>query len=285
MHQWFNEDLEASGFDIGARTSIKIGKTLFKGQSDFQKLEIVETPNFGRMMLLDDCVMLTEANEFAYHEMIAHVPLFAHPHPERVLIIGGGDGGTAREVLRHSEVKECVMVEIDGLVVEKSKEYFPRIASELENPRLSLLIDDGIRYIQENQNAFDIILVDSTDPVGPAEGLFSKEFYQNAFQALKADGILAAQAESPYYFQKTQRELFEVLHAIFPYATLYLSAIPFYPSGTWSFAFASKKYKEGEQPRVEAMQKLAVELQYFNPEIYQACFALPNFVRRNISAS
>jgi spermidine synthase len=277
--EWFNEQLDESIFDLGARISIKVGKKIFEGQSDYQKLEIYETPKFGNLMVLDGAVMLTEANEVAYHEMITHVPLFAHPNPERVLIIGGGDGGAAREVLRHPGVKECVMVEIDGLVVEKSREYFPTIACELDNPRLTLLIADGVKYIEENQSAFDVILVDSTDPVGPAEGLFSKAFYQKCFASLKEDGILAAQAESPYYFRKTQKELFEVLKAVFPYSTLYLSAIPFYPSGTWSFAFASKKYRQNEQVRTEAMEKMRPELRYFNPEVFYGCFALPTFMR------
>lgn len=277
---WLNENLDETIFEVGARISMKVGKKLFEGQSDFQKLEIYETPHFGNMMVLDGCVMLTESNEYAYHEMIAHVPLFAHPNPERVLIIGGGDGGAAREVLKHKSVKECVMVEIDGLVIEKSKEYFPTIASEFDNPRLTLLVEDGVKYIEDHKNEFDVILVDSTDPVGPAEGLFSKAFYQKAFDALKEDGILAAQAESPYYFKKTQKELFDVLKAVFPYSTLYLSAIPFYPSGTWSFAFASKKYTQTTQPRWEAMKEMEKTLEYFNHEVYTGCFALPTFMRK-----
>lgn len=283
MERWFNEDLDESIFNTGARTSIKIGATLFEGESLYQKLQVVETPHFGNMMILDGCIMLTEANEFAYHEMIAHVPLFVHPHPERVLIIGGGDGGTAREVLKHACVKECVMVEIDALVVEKSKEFFPRVACELENPRLTLLIEDGIKYIENNLNAFDVILIDSTDPVGPAEGLFSKEFYQKAFQALKEDGLLTAQAESPYYFKKVQKELFKVLNEVFPYTTMYLSFIPFYPSGMWSFALASKKYEENTQPRITGIQKMEGTLHYLNEAVFKGCFALPTFVKQNLS--
>jgi spermidine synthase len=283
MNQWFNEELDEQYFDLGARVSIQIGETLFEGQSDFQKLQIVKTPKFGNMMILDGAVMLTEANEFAYHEMIAHIPLFAHPNPKRVLIIGGGDGGAAREVLRHACVEECVMVEIDGLVVEKSREFFPTIACELDNPRLTLLIDDGIKYIENAENEFDVILVDSTDPAGPAEGLFTADFYQKVFKALKADGLMAAQAESPYYFKKTQKELFGVLDSIFPYTSMYISAIPFYPSGTWSFAFASKDYSEISHARVVDLEKMSPELQYVNPSLFRGCFALPTFMRKNIA--
>ncbi|GAB4395420.1 MAG: polyamine aminopropyltransferase [Microscillaceae bacterium] len=284
MTQWFNEALDESIFDLGARTSIKTGRTLYKGESPFQSLEIVETPKFGRMMILDNCVMLTEAHEYAYHEMIAHVPLFAHPNPEQVLIIGGGDGGTSREVLRHPGVKRCVMVEIDGLVVEKSREFFPQLTSALSDARMELHIADGVAYIESQVNTFDVILVDSTDPVGPAEGLFSKAFYEKVKAALKPDGLVVAQAESPYYFQKTQRELYQMLNEVYDYATLYLSAIPFYPSGTWSFAFASKQYRPESLARWEAMAAMSQDLQYFNPEVFRACFALPNFMRRNLES-
>jgi spermidine synthase len=283
MNQWFNEELDEQYFDLGARVSIQVGETLFEGQSDFQKLQIVKTPKFGNLMILDGAVMLTEANEFAYHEMIAHIPLFAHPNPKRVLIIGGGDGGAAREVLRHACVEECVMVEIDGLVVEKSREFFPTIACELDNPRLTLLIDDGIKYIENAENEFDVILVDSTDPAGPAEGLFTADFYKKVFKALKADGLMAAQAESPYYFKKTQKELFDVLNSIFPYTSMYISAIPFYPSGTWSFAFASKDYSEISHARVVDLEKMTPDLQYVNPALFRGCFALPTFMRKNIA--
>ena len=283
MNQWFNEELDEQYFDLGARVSIQVGEMLFEGQSDFQKLQIVKTPKFGNMMILDGAVMLTEANEFAYHEMIAHIPLFAHPNPKRVLIIGGGDGGAAREVLRHSCVEECVMVEIDGLVVEKSREFFPTIACELDNPRLTLLIDDGIKYIENAHNEFDVILVDSTDPAGPAEGLFTADFYQKVFKALKPDGLMAAQAESPYYFQKTQKELFGVLKGIFPYTAMYLSAIPFYPSGTWSFAFASKQYTEVSHARTQDIETMAPALQYVNPALFKGCFAIPNFIKKIIA--
>ncbi|MEO1653277.1 MAG: polyamine aminopropyltransferase [Bacteroidota bacterium] len=280
--KWFNEELDDQIFDVGARTSIQIKDTLFEGQSPYQKLEIVNTHSFGKMMLLDDCIMLTEAFEFAYHEMITHVPLFAHPNPKRVLIIGGGDGGTAREVLRHSQVEHCVMVEIDELVVEKSREFFPDIASELDNPRLELRIEDGLQYIVNQKEVFDVILIDSTDPVGPAEGLFSRQFYANCFQALQSDGLLSAQAESPFYFQKTQKELFSILQDLFPISQLYLSQIPFYPSGTWSFAFASKKWNPFEKRREQDIQQLEPRLAYFNAALGRAVFALPTFIKKNL---
>ncbi len=285
MNLWFNEEFNDDQLSIGARTSIKIKKTLYAGKSKYQKLNIVETESFGRMMLLDDIIMLTEENEFAYHEMIAHVPLFAHPDPERVLVIGGGDGGTAREVVKHSAVKECVMVEIDELVVEKSKEFFPTLSSVFSDPKLTLLIGDGIEYMQKNKNNFDIIIIDSTDPIGPAEGLFSRDFYKDIFGALKNDGIVVAQAETPYFYKKIQKNYFSMLKDIFPYVTMFLSHIPFYPSGTWSLAFASKKYNETDQPRLAEMDDFSKNLNYFNKEVYKACFALPNFVKKIVNKS
>lgn len=280
MSYWFDEKFEQENLNSGQRTSIEVEKVLYKGKSDFQEIEIVETTKFGRMMLLDGIIMLYDKYEYCYHEMIAHVPLFAHPNPERVLVIGGGDGGTAREVIKHDKVKECVMVEIDGLVVEKSKEYFPKIAEGFSNPKLTLLIDDGIKYIKENVGSFDVVIIDSTDPIGPAEGLFTEEFYKEVFNTLKDDGICVAQAENPFFYPEIQKEYFGMLKRVFPYVSMYLSNIPFYPSGTWSLSFASKKYTENDNPRFEDMRKMESELNYFNEDIYKASFALPNFAKK-----
>lgn len=282
MSEWFNEELDETLFNVGARTSIKIEKTLFKGESPYQKLEIIETSNFGKMMVLDDCIMLTESHEYVYHEMIAHIPLFLHHHPKQILIIGGGDGGTAREVLRHPSVERCVLVEIDELVVEKSKEFFPKLRIAFDNPRLELRIEDGIKYIENQQDIFDIILVDSTDPIGPAEGLFTEEFYNKVSIALKPNGIVVSQAESPYFFQKTQQNLINTLRKVYPFVTLYLASIPFYPSGTWSFSLASKEIIKNIIPRLEELNKMHSELQYLNEEVFIASFALPTFLRESL---
>ncbi len=280
---WYNEDQDEHIVSIGARTSIRVTEKLYEKQSDFQKIEIYQTDTFGKMMVLDNCIMLTDANEFAYHEMIAHVPLFAHPNPERVLIIGGGDGGTAREVLRHPQVKECVMVEIDEEVINVSREHFPAIASELDNPRLDLRIEDGMAYIRNNENAFDVILIDSTDPVGIAENLITVKFYEETHRSLKQGGIMVAQAESAFYFADIQRKLFKNIKGAFPAVSMYLSQIPFYPSGTWSFAFATKEADfDRDQYRVADLQAMEPQLQYFNEEVFKGCFAIPTFARKII---
>jgi spermidine synthase len=273
MNLWFTELYENdSGF------AVKIKETLFSGKSEYQKLDILQTEQLGKMMVLDGLVMLTEANEFSYHEMIAHVPLIAHPNPERVLVIGGGDGGTAREVLKHEIVKECVMVEIDELVVEKSKEFFPEIASAFDNPKLNLIIDDGFKYIEDNKNAFDVIIIDSTDPIGPAEPLFSSRFYKNVNECLKTDGIMSAQSESPYLYKKIIKLMYANIKSAFPIVKMYTGFVPFYPTGMWSFAFGSKKYTYQEKPRIEDIDKLE-NLNYFNRKIYYSAFDLPNFAK------
>ncbi|TYB32737.1 MAG: polyamine aminopropyltransferase [Flexistipes sinusarabici] len=274
MDLWFTELYEnASGY------TIKIKETLFSGKSRYQKLDILQTEQLGKMMVLDGLIMLTEANEFSYHEMIAHVPMTAHPNPERVLIIGGGDGGTAREVLKHDCVKECVMVEIDELVIEKSKEFFPQIASAFDSPKLNLLVQDGFKYIEDNKNAFDVVIIDSTDPIGPAEPLFSEHFYKNVNACLKSDGLMSAQSESPYLYNKIIRQMYTDMGKAFPVVKMYTGYVPFYPTGMWSFAFASKKYYPYSKPRIDMIDKID-NLQYFNKEIYSTCFALPNFVRK-----
>ncbi len=284
MSTWFNEEFkEEDNLAIGARTSLKIKRSLFRGESKYQKIEILETEDFGNLMLLDDIIMLTEKNEFSYHEMISHIPIFAHPNPKRVLIIGGGDGGTAREVIKHDSIDECVLVEIDEMIIAKSIEYFPKVSTAFNNPKLNLIIDDGIKYLKENKNSFDVIIIDSTDPIGPAKGLFTLEFYQNVFESLIGDGIMCAQAETPYFYKDIQKELFGKLKSIFPFVTMFLSHVPFYPSGTWSFAFSSKKYTEKSNPRWNDMKKMESSLEYFNREIYSSAFALPNFVKKIIS--
>lgn len=281
MELWYNEVFEDDTLKLGARTSLKVDKVLYQGQSKYQKLDILHTTDFGNLMLLDNIIMLTEKNEFSYHEMIAHVPLTAHPNPEKVLVIGGGDGGTAREVVKHPRVKKCVLVEIDQLVIDKSKEFFPGTACVFNNPKLELIVDDGIKYMQDHQNEFDVILIDSTDPFGPAEGLFRREFYEDVYAALKEDGIATAQAETPYFYPNIQKNYFNMLKGLFPEVTMYMSMIPFYPSGAWSLSFASKKYKPFDSPRLDEIKDLG-KLDYFNADLYKGCFAIPEFAKRNL---
>ena len=184
--------------------SFKVEKTLFSGKSSFQQVDIIETAGHGKMLVNDGMVMLSERDEFIYHEMIAHVPLFVHPNPRRVLVIGGGDGGTVREVVKHRSVERVVLVEIDEMVVAACRAHIPSVATSFDDPRLELRLEDGVKYVADTGERFDVVIIDSTDPVGPAEPLFNRGFYQDAAGVLTDDGILITQAESPYYDHDVQ---------------------------------------------------------------------------------
>jgi spermidine synthase len=272
MDLWFTERHD----DVSGIT-LKVKETLFHGQSPFQTLDIIETEAFGRMMLLDGMVMVTERDEFVYHELIAHVPMLTHPNPKRVLVIGGGDGGTVREVLRHPSVEHVVLCEIDGLVIEASKQYLPTMANALSDPRVEIQVADGVAYIATQKAQFDIILIDSTDPLGPGEGLFTEAFYQNVKAALKPGGLMVAQSESPMVDHREMRLMYSLLHKVFPTVIPYVGPIPTYPGGYWSWAFCSEGVQPGE-PRPEVAE-IEHHTQYYNRAIHQAAFAIPNFMK------
>ena len=260
----------------------RVRRVLFSGTSEFQRIEVVETESLGRMLLNDGMVMVTERDEFVYHEMIAHVPLFTHPRPESVLIIGGGDGGTAREVLRHPMVTRCVMVEIDGMVVEACREHIPQTAGSLDDPRLELRIEDGVKYMAETGRRFDVILVDSTDPVGPATPLFGSEFYGDVHRVLADDGIVVAQGESPFYDPAMQAKVAGIFRERFPRVHFYNYTNLTYPGGLWSFALGSKgpcPIRDLDPKRVE---KSGLAFSYYSADLHRGAFAIPAFQRRHL---
>ena len=257
-------------------------KILFSDQSPYQKVEIVETDYFGRVLLNDDIIMISEKDEFVYHEMLAHVPLFLHPNPEKILIIGGGDGGTAREVLKHPSVKVCRMVEIDQMVVDACKQYMPQTAVSFSHPKLDLKIEDGVKFVQNTKEKYDIILIDSTDPVGPAIPLFGESFYKNVFKILKDDGIAAAQGESPFYNLPSQKSLMKIANKLFPISCFYHFGNISYPGGLWSFLFASKKYHPIKDYQVLKTPKM--KFQYYNPNIHISSFASPSFLSETLQS-
>lgn len=279
MQMWYTEK-----HTDNAGITLKVSQTLFSGASEYQQLDIVETEEFGRMMLLDGLVMCTERDEFVYHDMIVHPALFTHPDPKQVLVIGGGDGGTIREIVRHPGVELATLCEIDGLVVDKSVEFLPTMASAIDgkHPKVKLHIDDGLAYIREHQNEFDVILVDSTDPIGPAVGLFEKDFYQLVHGALKEDGIMVAQSESPFYHAEIQKNMYRNLREVFPIVEMYQAFIPTYPSGLWSFAFASKQYHPVENFDRARATKRDFHTKYYNEDLHLGAFMLPTFARENI---
>jgi spermidine synthase len=276
---WFTER------DENIALSLKhTGNQLYKKQSPYQKVEVFETLAYGNMLTLDGMVMCTQKDEYVYHEMITHVPVLSHGNVKRALVIGGGDGGTVRELLRHDQIEEVVLVEIDALVIEACKEHLPETASAFDHPKLKLLVADGIKYIQECANeAFDLIIVDSADPVGPGEGLFTAEFYQEVYRCLTPNGIMITQSESPRFNTKVFVEIYDTYRGIFGQENVhcYLAAIPTYPTGTWSFSFSSKGSVHPKQVNMEQAAAFSKQhnLRYYNEDIHQAAFALPNFVK------
>ncbi len=265
------------------------GEVLYQEQSDFQKVRILDTYKYGKMLTLDEMVMTTEKDEFHYHEMIAHPASFAHGNAKNILVIGGGDGGTVRELLRHETVEQITMVEIDGKVVEACKEYLPNIAAAFDHPKLNLIIDDGIAFVKNAPaETYDLILVDGSDPVGPAEGLFTVEFYENCHKALKSTGILVAQGESPKFNEKAFAELNQTIAQIFgrEQTKVNLFFVPTYPTGMWSFQWGIKgDINAMDLPKIN--QRIADSgfsnvLRYYNEDIHASAFAIPNFVKSMI---
>jgi spermidine synthase len=268
MDLWFTER-QTDDLSIGLR----IEKTLHSEQTEFQGLDVIETKQYGRMLVLDGCVMTTDKDEFVYHEMLGHVGMHTHPNPKKVLVVGGGDGGVIREVIKHPSVEQAVLAEIDGRVIEVSKEYFPHIAQGLADPRVDVQVADGIKHVLEHPNTYDVIYIDSTDPIGPAVGLFAKDFYQAVFHALKDDGLFVAQTESPFHKADLIRQVNQDIRDIFPQTHLYLAHIPTYPTGMWTFTMGSKKYNP-----LDVTECRVTDTKYYNNAVHKAAFALPNFV-------
>lgn len=276
-NEYYNEQ---TGLTIGLK------KLLFSEQSKYQTVEVYETDTWGNLMTIDGMVMLSERDEFVYHEMISHTAMFTHPNPKRVLIIGGGDGGTAREVLKHPSVETVHLVEIDKTVVDASKLHFPGVG-DFDNPKLTTLYEDGIEFVKNVKEPYDVIIIDGSDPVGPAEGLFEKDFYQFCYNALADDGVITAQTESPWVesYYPSMKKVFNALDDLFPISKMYLSFIPLYPAGMWSMACASKKVDPLDKDvaaRVEKGSEILKSLNYYNADIHKGSFALPNFVRKII---
>jgi spermidine synthase len=270
MELWYTEK-QTDNFGI----TMKIKQTMVHEQTDFQELAMIETEEYGNMLVLDGMVMTTEKDEFVYHEMVAHPALFTHPNPENVLVVGGGDGGVIREVLKHAKVKKAVLVDIDGKVIEYSKKYLPTIAGKLDDPRVEVIVNDGYMHIHDHKNTYDVIMVDSTEPVGPAVNLFTKGFYQGIHDALKEDGIFVAQTDNPWFkadlIQSVNRDVKEV----FSIVRVYVANIPTYPSGLWTFTMGSKKH---DPLAVDESGIPELDTKYYTPRLHKAAFALPKFV-------
>ena len=268
MEFWFSENHTPN-----VQISIRVDKQLYSGKSEFQRIDVFESPEFGRFLTLDGYMMLTEKDEFIYHEMITHVPMAVHPNVKKVLVIGAGDGGVVRELVRYHDIEH-----ID--VVEVCKKYLPQTACRFDDPRLTLHFEDGLRFVRFKENEYDLIIVDSTDPFGPGEGLFTKEFYGNCFKALKDDGILINQHESPFYpedAQACQRAHKNIVNT-FPIAKVYQAHIPTYPSGHWLFGFASKKYHPLRDLDETRWNMRALTCRYYTTTLHKGAFYIPAYV-------
>lgn len=265
------------------RTGFRLKKRLFKGKSPFQTVEVVETKGHGKLLLIDGMTMVSERDEFVYHEMIAHVPMFLHPRPRRVLVIGGGDGGTVREVLRHKTVERCVLVEIDALVVSASKKFLPLTAGRLSDRRAVVRIEDGVKFVRETSERFDVVIVDSTEPFGPAKELFGTAFYKDVKRVLTEDGIVVSQAGSPFYEIGTIKNLDRILKPIFPVVDAYLFNNLTYPGGLWAFTFASKGLRPVRGFRPQRVKAAKLPLKWYNADVHAAAFALPEFLRKALN--
>lgn len=260
----------------GAAMTYKVKETLVRKKTKYQDLAIVDTESFGRMLVLDGIVQTTINDEYVYHEMITHIPLFTHPNPRNVLVVGGGDGGAIREILRHPSVERAVLCEIDEDVIKECKKYLPEISCALDDERCQIFIGDGIKYVQEHKNEFDVIIVDSTDPFNMAEGLFGGNFYKDIYGALTDDGMFVAQTETPVFLPEVVKKVYNDAKAIFPVTKLFMAAIPTYPGGYWSFTIGSKKY---DPSKVDASKIPPMDTKYYTPELHNACFVLPRFVK------
>lgn len=276
MELWFSEPHTKN-----VKLSIKIERQVYSEQSRYQRIDIFDTFEFGRILVLDGFLMLTEKDEFIYHEMITHVPMCVNPNIKNVLVIGAGDGGTIRELTRYSTIEHIDMVEIDEKVVEACKRFLQQTASSLEDSRVQITYTDGLKFVRTQQDQYDLILVDSTDPFGPGEGLFTREFYGNCFKALKEDGILINQHESPFYCDdaKSMQRAHKNIAASFPIASVYQFHLPTYPSGHWLFGFASKKYRPLEDMHTKEWETLGITTKYYNTDLHKGAFYIPNYVK------
>ncbi|MEI8217203.1 MAG: polyamine aminopropyltransferase [Eubacteriales bacterium] len=255
----------------------RVKKTLYSGKSDFQDIAVLETAYFGKMLILDGVIQTTTFDEYIYHEMIVHVPMFTHPSPKRILVIGGGDGGSIREISKHKSVENIKWIDIDGKVIEICKEYLPEWnAVNDENPLVELKIEDGIKHMRESHGVYDVIIVDCSDPVGPGEQLFTYEFYKDIYGALKEDGLFVQQTESPFYHRDLIKGIQEDVGSLYPICRLYTANIPTYPSGLHCFTIGSKKY----DPMTPAPDRVPdFETRCYSTEIHGASFILPKYVK------
>lgn len=263
----------------GVALSLEIVETLYSEKSKFQQIDLYRTRNHGKMLVLDGFIQLTEFDEFTYQEMMAHLPLFSHPDPKTILVIGGGDGGVLREIGRHDTVEKIDFCEIDEAVITVSKEFLPGLACGFDDPRVRVHIGDGNDFVKGKTNVYDVIIVDSSDPVGYGEALFKKSFYEGLKNALKPGGVIATQGESIFMHQDWVVTLAGITQELFPVQAYANILVPTYPSGNIGVCMGSLGPKL-VTPARQISQTLQEQLRYYTPEIHKAAFVLPYFVQK-----
>lgn len=276
MDLWYTENHTEN-----VRFGMKVTRHLYSEKSEFQQVDIFDSVEFGRILTLDGLMMVNQKDEFVYHDMIVHVPMASNPNIKKVLVIGGGDGGTVRELTRYKSIEHIDMVEIDKLVVDSCLEFIPQTSCKLNDERVDLYFQDGLEFVKDKKGEYDLIIVDSTDPIGPGEGLFTKSFYSDCYDALNENGILVNQNESPYYERdaKNFKRAYARINEKFEVSKVYQFHMPTYPSGHWLFGFASKGIDPVDNEKIEEWNKLGLKTKYYNTDIHRGSFALPNFVR------
>ena len=275
MEMWFHDE-----HTDNVKLAIRVDYQVFSAQSEIQRIDVLESKEFGKILVVDGDLMLTEKDEFIYHEMISHVPMAVHPQVEKILVIGGGNGGVVRELAKYDTVEQIDVVEADPLLVEVCRKYFPQMACSLNDPRVHIYHEDGLRFIRSKSDAYDLIIIDSPNPFGAGEGLFTKEFYGNCFNALHEDGIMINQHESPFYKEEAfqcQRMHKRIIES-FPISRIYQAHIPSYPSGHWLFGFASKRYHPIHDMDGIQWKLRGIQTKYYLPRLHEGVFALPAYV-------
>ena len=275
MEMWFSEFHTPD-----VKHSIRVNRQLYSRQSEYQRIDIFETPEFGRVLTLDGNVMLTERDEFIYDEMITHVPMSVHKEAKDILVIGAGDGGVVRELTRYDRVRHIDLVEMDPMVVEACRAYLPGNACRLDDRRVHLHYENALRFIRRCEARYDLIIVDSSDPFGPSEGLFTREFYGNCYNALKDDGIMVNQQGSPFYAEDAHamQRSHKRIASTFQISRVYQAHIPTFAAGYWLFGFASKKYHPVDDPDAEAWNALNLRTRYYTTRLHKGAFYLPAFL-------
>lgn len=275
MEMWFSEMHTPN-----VKISIRIDRQLYSGQSDYQRIDVFDSTELGRFVTLDGSIIFSQADEFVYNEMVTHVPMSVHPQVKKVLIIGGGDGGVAREYCRYPEIEAIDVVEQDDMFVDVCRQFFPETAKGFEDERVNIFYEDGLKFLRKKINEYDIIVNDSTDPFGHTEGLFTKEFYGNCYKALKDDGIMVYQHGSPFYDEDEVacRNMHRKAYRSFPISRVYQAHIPTCPSGYWLFGFASKKYHPLLDFKPERFNDRKMHTDYYTTNLHMGAFMLPKYV-------